>query len=280
MAIVISKAMLTLAVSNADENLWPERLQRFERHHHRHSKWRLDHHQLRPARAPANTAPGIYAIDAVLSDLGTGKLARDYDVTILAGSLTVAKDGTTTRVSSSMGKSDFGLPVTLTASVTASAPGGGTATGTVSFYDGTTILGTSTLSSGVASITAVNLSAAAHGITVHYNGDADFLVSTSPALTETVLSAVQQTSLLLNQVIELRKSRVLKGATGLALKTTLDSAIARFNKGDNSAAIPLLKTFIGKVDALRFRGLSSSKAQPLIEAADRAIASIKRSRPR
>ena len=81
-------------------------------------------------------------------------------MTILAGSLTVAEDGTTTRVSSSLGASDFGQPVTLTASVTASAPGGGTATGTVSFYDGTTILGTGTLSGGVASITAVNLSAA------------------------------------------------------------------------------------------------------------------------
>src|SRR5262249_7354325 len=86
--------------------------------------------------AGVSAHPGTYAIDAVFA-------ADDYSVTLIRGRLTVAQDGTTTQVTSSASTVDYGQAVTLTATVTANAPGSGTPTGTVSFYDGTTLLGTS-----------------------------------------------------------------------------------------------------------------------------------------
>src|SRR5207253_7996640 len=55
---------------------------------------------------------------------------------------TVNQAGTTTAVSSSVNPSVFGQSVTFTATVSAVAPGAGTATGTVTFKDGATTLGT------------------------------------------------------------------------------------------------------------------------------------------
>jgi hypothetical protein len=135
------------------------------------------------AGAGASATPGKYAIDAVLSDWGTGKLARDYNVTILPGTLTINQDSTSTQVTSSLNPSPYGQAVTFTATVTSNAPGNGTPTGTVTFYDGTTVLGTGRLSGGMGTFTttATALEAGTHTITAHYNGDSDFLAGASAA---------------------------------------------------------------------------------------------------
>src|SRR5205814_1852624 len=99
---------------------------------------------------------------------------------------TVNKANTTTAVTSSANPSVSGQPVTFTATVSATAPGTGTPTGTVIFKDGATPIGTNTLSSGQATFTTSSLSVASHTISVVYNGDASFDTSTSPNLTQTV----------------------------------------------------------------------------------------------
>jgi hypothetical protein len=73
--------------------------------------------------------------------------------------------------------------VTFTANVTSSA---GTPSGTVSFYDGTTLLGFGTLASGVATYTTSGLAANAHTISAVYSGDTLFSTITSGLLAETV----------------------------------------------------------------------------------------------
>jgi Bacterial Ig-like domain (group 3) len=73
--------------------------------------------------------------------------------------VTVGQDGTTAVVTSSVSKPVYGQSVTLTAKVTASAPGSGTPTGMVTFYDGITSLGTATLKNGAASINTTPLEA-------------------------------------------------------------------------------------------------------------------------
>ena len=65
-------------------------------------------------------------------------------------SQTVEQDGTTTAVVSSANPSVFGQSVTFTATVSPTAPGSGTPTGTVIFMDGSTVLGSPILSGGVA----------------------------------------------------------------------------------------------------------------------------------
>ena len=228
--------------------------------------------------AGAKAAPGIYAIDAALSDMGTGKLAHDYDVTVLSGTLSVAKDGTTTKLSAPAVTSNYGQFVTITATVAANAPGGGTASGTVSFYDGATLLGTRSLSGGAASISVAKLSAGKHRITARYSGDSDFLVSTSGTLNETVLSAAQQTSLLMSQVSALVKSGVLGATTGRLLSAPLDLALASLDSGSDMGAVLSLNRFVAKINSIVLsHNLSRAQAQPLIDAANQAIKSAQAS---
>ena len=99
---------------------------------------------------------------------------------------TVNQDGTTTVVSSSANPTVVGQSVTFTAAVSAAAPGSGTPTGQVMFYDGTTKIDTATLSSGSASYSTSALAVGRHSITVQYNGDTDFTTSTSATITQTV----------------------------------------------------------------------------------------------
>ena len=88
-----------------------------------------------------------------------------------------------------------GSPVTLTATVTVVAPSGGQAfraamaSGQVEFFDGTASLGSATLASGVASVTTSDLSVGTHTLTARYAGSGTAKVSTSAAVTVTVLAA-------------------------------------------------------------------------------------------
>jgi hypothetical protein len=91
---------------------------------------------------------------------------------------------TTTTLSSSSNPSTYGNSVTFTATVTPS-----TATGTVTFYNGSTKLGTGTLSSGKATYSTSTLPAGSDSITADYGGDTDDTASNSSALSQTVHQA-------------------------------------------------------------------------------------------
>jgi hypothetical protein len=63
----------------------------------------------------------------------------------------------------------------------------GSSTGTVSFFDGTTLLGTSNVnSSGVAAFTALHLADGSHSITAVYSGNSTSATSTSVAVAITL----------------------------------------------------------------------------------------------
>ena len=126
---------------------------------------------------------GAHAIQAVYS--GDGNFAPS-DSKVL--DQTVKQDGTKTVVVSSANPSGVGQAVTFTATVLAAAPGTGTPTGSITFYDGTTILGTGTLSGGTASFTTASLSKGKHKIKAVYSGDLDFKSSTSSVLRQVVNS--------------------------------------------------------------------------------------------
>ena len=102
---------------------------------------------------------------------------------------TVNQGATATMVTSSVDPSVSGQTVIYTAMVTATAPAGGTPTGTVTFSDGgTTISGciAQPTVGAVALCTSVYAGVGGHAITAVYNGDANFISSTSPVLTQTV----------------------------------------------------------------------------------------------
>jgi hypothetical protein len=181
---------------------------------------------------------------------------------------------TTTSLASSANPSDYGVSVTFTATVTASAAG--RPTGTVSFYNGTTLLAAPTLpSSGPNQVTCTTaaLPAGSDSISAVYSGDAHFLTSTG-TLVETVLSAQEQTTLLIGQITNLVNSGVLNSGQGNALTSKLNNAITNLNAGNTTTAINELNAFINQVNAFLNAGkLTTAQAQALIGAANQIIAS-------
>jgi len=115
-----------------------------------------------------------------------------------AVSQVVSAAATTTSVTSSSNPSVVGQSVTYTATVSASAPGGGTPGGTVAFKDGATTLtcagGTPTLSSGSTTCVVSHASAGTRSITALYSGSANHLTSTSPAVGQVVGAAATTTT--------------------------------------------------------------------------------------
>jgi len=96
----------------------------------------------------------------------------------------VNKAGTSTNVSSSSLTINQGQSVTFTATVGSSTTG--TPTGSVTFLDNGSSMGTASLNNGKATLTTSTLSAGTHPITAQYNGDSNFVGSTSPGINQTV----------------------------------------------------------------------------------------------
>jgi hypothetical protein len=114
------------------------------------------------------------------------------DATFLPSSGTVTqvvnKYTTTTALVSSLNPSNYGLAVTLTATVTPTGPY--QPTGTVTFKNGSVILGGVALNaSGVATLTTAKIPVGADTLTATYNGNAFNGKSVSPAITQTVRQA-------------------------------------------------------------------------------------------
>lgn len=110
-----------------------------------------------------------------------------------AATETVNQASSTASVSSSVNPATFGQSLTFTATVT---PGtAGSPTGTFTFFDGTTSLGTATTTNNTAQLSVSTLGAGSHSITARYSGDANYVPSTSSALTQTVNQAATTTTL-------------------------------------------------------------------------------------
>src|SRR5205823_1057918 len=91
----------------------------------------------------------------------------------------VNRAATLTVVTSSLNPSVVGQTVTFTATIRAVAPGAGTATGQVTFQDGSTFLGIGVLdASGQATLPTATLAAGTHLISAVYAGDSNFSTST------------------------------------------------------------------------------------------------------
>ena len=122
-------------------------------------------------------------------------LVPEYNVSGEGGFSLLAVPATTTSLSSNADPSNAGQLVTLTASVM--AYGGGTPTGSIRFFDGSTLLANVPLAPGMTTATYSTsaLSVGSHGLTAVYSGDSGHAPSTSPVLTQTVQLAPTSTSL-------------------------------------------------------------------------------------
>jgi len=116
--------------------------------------------------------------------------APNLDHIVLIG--TGVATSSSTVLSSSATTAAYGSSVTLTATVSAT---NGPATGSVTFYNGTTSLGTVVLGSGIATLTTSTLPLGTNSLTASYGGAANFPASTSSAVSVTVTQAVTSTAL-------------------------------------------------------------------------------------
>ena len=144
---------------------------------------------------PVSLENGVASFDTSLLPAGEHFIHAIYsgdDIfdgsTAEAISQQVNQAATATALESSANPSDFGDLVTFTATVTATAPGAGTPTGTVTFYDDATQLGDPVYldGSGEAEFATSTLDVGNHPITAVYNSDTNFLTSTSNEVTQTV----------------------------------------------------------------------------------------------
>ena len=130
----------------------------------------------------AITGPPVYSTAATpTSPAGTtwpidvnGLGSQNYVLGIVKGTLTIVASSTTTALAINPTSSQYGDPVTLTATVTPSA-----ATGTINFVEGSIVLGTGTISGGVATLTTTAIHAGAYTIKADYLGDGNYGDSTS-----------------------------------------------------------------------------------------------------
>jgi uncharacterized protein (UPF0548 family) len=143
---------------------------------------------------------GVATFTTATLSVGTHSIAAIYSGTVdFSGSTSsglsqvVQTASTTTAISSSLNPSNDGQSVTFTAKLSWSA--GGTPTGTVTFLDGTTTIGTSVVNgSGIATFSISTLSVGTHSITAAYSGDSNFSASTSPVLSQGVVSTTTSTA--------------------------------------------------------------------------------------
>ena len=120
---------------------------------------------------------GSNVIDAAYSGSGAFLPSQSAGYTIQ-----VVKAATSTQLT--LNAAPAGYNSTLTATVTPITSG--TPTGTVTFYDGSTVLGTGPLASGVATFTTTALPGGQDSITATYGGDSDYLTSSSNAVVQQV----------------------------------------------------------------------------------------------
>ena len=138
-----------------------------------------------PGGSSAPVTVGQYSVAATFTSSDP-----NYGPASGTGSIAIGQATTATTLTSSSTPSLLAKAVTLTAKVTAIAPGAGLPTGTVTFKDGATTLGSGTLANvggtATATLTTSSLSAGSHTITATYGGNTSFLTSTSAPLTQKV----------------------------------------------------------------------------------------------
>jgi hypothetical protein len=129
--------------------------------------------------------------------------------------------------------------VSFTATVTPS-----TATGTVTFFDGSTALITDLpVSGGQATFSVPNLSAGTHSITATYNGDANYGGSTSGVLVQTV-NAVAKTST--TTTLASSSNPAIAGQT-LIFTATVSPSTATGSVAFNAGGVPIICLEVGTV---------------------------------
>jgi Ca2+-binding RTX toxin-like protein len=181
---------------------------------------------------PASGSP--YAITAVYSGDATFQGSTSNVAT-----LTVKPDASTTSASASATSDPLGQTVTLTAKVTANAPGSGTPTGNVDFFDTTTgdDLCKVTLSGGVATLGITSLAPGPHSITVTYSGDNNFLASSTTTSTIKITQSIIVLDPTAGGALSIAGNASIKLTGGVYVDSSSSSAISASGNAQITASV-------------------------------------------
>lgn len=111
---------------------------------------------------------------------------------------TIQPIATGAKIAASSNPAVAGAALQLTATVVQSGTTGvgGAFSGTVTFFDGTTLVGTATVSAaGIATLSVTSLSVGSHSLSASYGGSANYVASTSGSISEAVVSALTSTTI-------------------------------------------------------------------------------------
>src|SRR5262249_46761863 len=133
---------------------------------------------------------GVATLTTTKLTAGTNSITATYSgdttygtSTSAAVAVVVAQASSSTTLTVSATAAVVRQPVTPTAPISAVAPGSGTPTGTVQFFNGSTALGSPvSVAAGVAVLNTTSLPVGTNSITAVYSGNTNFITSTSSAI--------------------------------------------------------------------------------------------------
>jgi hypothetical protein len=165
--------------------------------------------------------------------------ATDYTGASATVSQVVSQATSSVVVSSNANPSSTGQVVTFTASITPQL--GGTAAGSVTFYDGTTALGTMTVSSNAAALSTSALATGTHSITAAYSGDANVLAGTSSALSQVVsASQITTTTTLVSSINPAYETQTVVYTATVSAASGVPTGSVTFHQGFTTLAVVAL----------------------------------------
>jgi hypothetical protein len=137
---------------------------------------------------------GVARLTTISLSVGSHSITAMYTATMnfaastsAAISQVVGKDRSLLAIATSASPSKLGQTVTFTVTGFAAAPGAGSPTGPVSFFDGNRLLGVMSFDPNRhAALSTFTLSVGAHAISATYGGDMDFTGNHSPTIQQVV----------------------------------------------------------------------------------------------
>ena len=179
---------------------------------------------------PATPASAVGAYPVTPSGLSSS----NYAITFVNGILSVVQASTAVVAAVSPNPVGLDQPVTFTANVSVVAPGTGSLSGVVQFFDGGTLIASVPLVGGTAGISTSGLVAGSHTLTAAYSGDASFAASSATASFTVQPASATATTIVTSSLNPANAGQVVTFRASVSAPSGGVSGIVEFYDGSTS----------------------------------------------